>query len=124
VSLSGEEYQSKWGAVSDLEAVVISLPMSSRPPSTDGVEAALGTFNVMTMASGELETEFKFFLYCQEEDYYGGSFILIQAVVMKSPPSLTLTIKPSGEVVNSNKQKEKIDQLVELIRSALGEYMN
>lgn len=124
VSLSGEEYQSKWGAVSDLEAVVISLPMSSRPPSTDGVEAALGTFNVMTMASGELETEFKFFLYCQEEDYYGGSFILIQAVVMKSPASLTLTIKPSGEIVNSNKQKEKIDQLVELIRSALGEYMN
>lgn len=124
VSLSGEEYQSKWGAVSDLEAVVISLPMSSRPPSTDGVEAALGTFNVVTMASGELETEFKFFLYCQEEDYYGGSFILIQAVVMKSPASLTLTIKPSGEIVNSNKQKEKIDQLVELIRSALGEYMN
>ncbi|KAL7438936.1 hypothetical protein ACHAXH_003643 [Discostella pseudostelligera] len=125
VTLSGEEYQSKWGAVSDLEAVVISsLPMRSRPTSTDAVESALGTFNVMTMASGELETEFKFFLYCQEEDYFGGSYFLIQAVVTKAPSSLSLTIKPSGGDVDSNKQKEKIDQLVELIRSALGEYFN
>lgn len=125
VTLSGEEYQNKWGAVSDLEAVVISsLPMRSRPTSTDAVESALGAFNVMTMASGELETEFKFFLYCQEEDYFGGSYFLIQAVVTKAPSSLSLTIKPSGGNVDSNKQKEKIDQLVELIRSALGEYFN
>merc|ERR1719253_189812 len=114
VSLSGEEYQGKWGAVPDTEAVVISaLPMRSGPASTDVVEGALGTFNVFTMASGELPTEFKFFLYTQEEDAFGGGYFLIQAVVMKAPPSLTLTIKPCGGDLDPTKQKEKVDQLIE-----------
>ena len=121
VTLTGDEYQSKWGAVPDTEAVVISaLPMSAGPASTDVVEIALGNFNVMTMASGELPTEFKFFLYSQEEDAFGGGYFLVQAVVMKAPASLTLTIKPSGGDADPNKRKEKIDQLVELIKSALG----
>lgn len=124
VTLTGEEYQSKWGAVPDTEALFISaLPMRSAPTSTDAVEGALGTFNVYTMASGELPTEFKLFLYGQEEDTFGGSYFLIQAVVMKAPSSLTLTIKPSGGDVDPNKRKEKMDQLVELIKSALGEYL-
>ena len=61
VSLTGEEYQSKWSAVSDLEAVVVSTPMRFGPTLTDVVEGALGAFNVMTMVSGELPAEFKFF---------------------------------------------------------------
>jgi AP-4 complex subunit beta-1 len=124
VSITGEEYQSKWSAVSDAEAVVISTPMRSGPTSTDAVEVALGAFNVMTMASGELPAEFKFFLYGVEEDYFGGGYFLIQAVVMKAPSSLTLTIKPCGGDVDPIKRKEKIDQLVELIKSALGEYLH
>lgn len=124
VSLNGEDYQSRWGAVPDTEAVVISaLPMRAGPTSTDSIEGALGTFNVYTMASGELPTEFKLFLYSQEEDTFGGGYFLIQAVVMKSPPSLSLTIKPSGGDVDPNKRKEKIDQLVELVKSALGEFL-
>ena len=63
VSITGKEYQSKWSAVSDLEAVIISTPMRFGPTSIDVVEGALGTFNVMTMVSGELLAEFKFF--CQ-----------------------------------------------------------
>mmetsp|Transcript_5771 Transcript_5771/g.10429 ORF Transcript_5771/g.10429 Transcript_5771/m.10429 type:complete len:305 (-) Transcript_5771:120-1034(-) len=125
VSLTGEDYQNKWGAVPDTEAVVISaLPMSSGPSSTDAVEGSLSTFNVYTMASGELPTEFKFFLYGQEEDAFGGGYFLIQAVVMKAPSSLTLTIKTIGGDVDPNKRKEKIDQLIELIKSALGQYVS
>lgn len=119
-SISDEEYQRKWSAISDAKAVIISAPMRSGPASTDAVEWALCAFNVMTMASGDLTTEFKFFLYCQEEDYFGGGYFLIQAVVMKAPTSLSLTIKPSGV---DRDPKEKIDQLVELIKSALGEYL-
>ena len=62
VSITGEEYQSKWSAVSDLEAVVVSTPMRFGPTSTDVVEGALGgAFNVMTMVTRELPAEFKFF---------------------------------------------------------------
>eukprot|EP00985_Skeletonema_marinoi_P014260 scaffold7206_cov143-Skeletonema_marinoi.AAC.2 len=119
LSLSGEDYQSKWGSIPDSEAVVISgLPMASAPPSTDVVEGALSAFSVFTMASGELPTEFKFFLYAQEEESFGGCYFLIQAVALKQPSSLNLTIKPVGG--DPNKQKEKVDQLVELIKSALG----
>lgn len=118
LSLSGEDYQSKWGSVPDSEAIVISgLPMGSAPPSTDVVEGALSAFSVFTMASGELPAEFKFFLYAQEDS---GCYFLIQAVALKQPSSLNLTIKPVGVDADPNKRKEKIDQLVELIKSALG----
>jgi AP-4 complex subunit beta-1 len=123
-SITGDEYQNMWSAVSDLEAVIISTNMRTGPTSTDAVEGSLGAFNVMTMASGELPTEFKFFLYGREEDYYGGGYFLIQAVVMKAPPSLNLTIKSSGGDADPIKRKEKIEQLVELIKSALGEYLH
>jgi hypothetical protein len=63
VSIAGEEYQRKWSAASDMEAVVVSTPMRFGPTSMDVVEGALGAFNVMTMASGELPAEFTFF--CQ-----------------------------------------------------------
>ena len=61
VSITGKEYQSKWSAVSDLEVVVVSTPMRFGPTSTDVAKGALGTFNVMTMVSGEPPAEFKFF---------------------------------------------------------------
>ncbi|KAL7518604.1 hypothetical protein ACHAWX_003418 [Stephanocyclus meneghinianus] len=119
VSLTGDEYQSKWGSVPDAEAVVVSaLQMRSAPSSTDAVESSMSAFHIFTMASGELPTEFKFFLYCQEE---GGEYFLIQAVAQKTPPSLSLTIKPHGGENNPNKRREKIDQLVELIKTSLGE---
>ncbi len=121
LSLSGEDYQGKWGSVPDSEAIVLSgIPMSSAPPSTDVVEGALSAFSVFTMASGELPTEFKFFLYAQEEDTFGGCYFLAQAVALKQPSSLNLTIKPIGGDADPNKRKEKVDQLVELIKSALG----
>jgi hypothetical protein len=115
VSLTGDEYQSKWGAVPDAETVVVSaLPLRLAPSSTDVVESSLSAFNVFTMASGELPTEFKFFLYCQEE---AGGYYLIQAVVQKAPASLTLTIKPHG----GDNDRNKIDQVVELMKTSLGE---
>jgi hypothetical protein len=121
LSLSGEDYQSKWGSIPDSEAIVISgLPMGSAPPSTEVVEGALSAFSVFTMASGELPTEFKFFLYAQEEESLGGCYFLVQAVALKQPSSLNLTIKPVGGDADPNKRKEKVDQLVELIKSALG----
>ena len=61
VSITGKEYQSKWSAVSDLEAVVVSTLMRFGPTLADVVKGALGAFNVMTMVSGELPAEFKFF---------------------------------------------------------------
>ena len=90
--------------------IVSALPLRLAPSSTGVVESSLSAFNVFTMASGELPTEFKFFLYCQEE---AGGYYLIQAVVA----SLTLTIKPLG----GDNDLNKIDQAVELMKTSLDE---
>jgi len=42
---------------------------------------------------------------------------------MKVPPTLTLTIKPSGGDMDPNKRKEKMDQLVKVIKVALRGYL-
>ena len=114
VSLSGDEYQTKWGSVPDTDAIVFSaLPLNTPPTSTDTIERSLGAFYLFTMASGELPTEFKLFLYCQEE---AGGFYLVQAVVQKAPASLSLTVKTHG----CHSDPTKINQVVELIKTALG----
>ena len=114
VSLSGDEYQTKWGAIADSDSTVASLPLKLAPASTDAVESSLSTLNIFTMASGELPAEFKFFLYCQEE---AGGFYLIQTVVQKAPPSLTLTVKTHG----CQSDASKVNQVLELIKKSIGE---
>ena len=45
------------------------IPLSGVPPGTSIVEQTLATVNVFTMASGELPTELKFFLYGQDSGF-------------------------------------------------------
>lgn len=113
VTMSGDVYQSIWGSISDGDATVTTIPLNAVPSSTDAVEEALAKNNIMTMASGELPTEFKFFLYAK--DTSDVSFLL-QGNVSKSPGEalLIITIKATGGATDA-----KIEQLVELIRSSL-----
>ena len=118
-TLSGEEYQSKWGAVSDAEAHVICFSLSSLPPSTDAVEAPLDGVSVKIMASGELETELKFFLYGQESSP-SNALYLVQATISKTmtPIEMFLTVKicgPGG--------REKAEQFVEVIKASLSSFI-
>lgn len=110
--LTGEEYQSKWGSVSDGDAHVSIVPLKGQPESTDAIEVPLGQASVKTMASGELPTECKFFLYAQE----GETYFLIQATIAKntSPVEMMVTTKVCGPG-----GREKVDQLMELIQSSL-----
>merc|ERR1712157_640839 len=89
VSMTGDNYQSLWGANADAASMVI--PLKTQPASTSDVEIALASHRIYTMASGELPTEYKFFLYCQEEDTQ--KFILIQVAMRKTPLELDLVFK-------------------------------
>ena len=113
VTMSGEEYQSLWGSISDAEATVTTVPLNAVPTSTDVVEEALASNNVMTMASGELPTEFKFFLYAKDTS---GVLFLLQGNVSKTPGEalMIVTIKSTEQNVS-----DKIEQLVETLRSSL-----
>ena len=116
-SLSGDEYQNLWGTINDSEAIVTMIPMKSIPGSTDEVEAKLAKNNIMTMASGELPTEFKFFLYAQESASSG--FVLIQGNIDKQSGEalLLLTCKVSGGDGLLN--QKKIDILTAVMTQSL-----
>ena len=121
VSLSGEEYQGKWGAVADSDATTIVIPLTALPPSADAVEGPLGGAAVSTMASGDLPTEIKLFLYAKEKAGSGTTF-LIQSSISKDPTNLamTMTVKCSGGDPASN--PDKVSMLDGIIRSTLSSY--
>jgi vesicle coat complex subunit len=112
ISLSGEEYQTKWSSVPDADAHVSIVPLKAQPVSTDAIEVPLGQLSVKTMASGELPTESKFFLYAQDDQNY----FMIQATIAKNttPAEMMMTTKVCGPG-----GREKVDQLMELIQSSL-----
>lgn len=113
-TITGEEYQHHWGAIPDAEALVTAVSVSSMPSNTDQVEQALAAYNILTMASGELPNEFKFFLYAADEA--SSELFLIQSNLSKNgEPLLILTIKATGASA-----ARKAELLVDIVRSALG----
>jgi AP-4 complex subunit beta-1 len=116
VVLTGEEYQSKWEGISDADSIVSTIALRALPSNTDQVEKALAGMSVMTMASGELPGEFKFFLYA--EDSNSGSTFLIQSNIEKTPdPLMIITMKVSG--TGGGTDQQKVDQLTEMMSLAL-----
>eukprot|EP00980_Cylindrotheca_fusiformis_P020612 scaffold7679_cov134-Cylindrotheca_fusiformis.AAC.3 len=119
IVMTGDEYQSKWAAISDSEAIVSTVSLAGVPASTDEIEAALSSISVSTMASGELPAEFKFFLYAK--DASSGNFFLIQSNIGKSgEPLMIITIKISGHTLSGEGQQHQVDRLIQEIQRALG----
>eukprot|EP00934_Nitzschia_sp_Nitz4_P004086 Nitzschia sp. Nitz4//scaffold246_size28974//20458//23101//NITZ4_008086-RA/size28974-snap-gene-0.4-mRNA-1//-1//CDS//3329543924//4076//frame0 len=116
VSLSSADYQAKWGAISEKDSIVSIVGLRGIPSSPAEVEQALSASSVFTMASGELPTEIKFFLYAQDANT--GAILLLQANINKNDePSMVLTIKVAGG--NSATDQTMVEQLTQIIQSAL-----
>jgi len=115
VTMTGEAFQSIWESISDSEANVSAVPLQSLPPSTDHVESKLLQKNVMTMASGELPNEFKFFLYAQDSNT-NATFLIQGNLEKTAEPLMIVTVKVSG--ANGDGASE-MEQLVEIITAAL-----
>jgi AP-4 complex subunit beta-1 len=117
-TMTGEEYQAKWGAIAEADSIVTTVMLRSVPASTDVVEAALAACNVMTMASGELPAELKFFLYAH--DAASGGVFLIQSNIGKqdAEPIMILTVKVAGGA--GGNPQPMVDQLMEVVQAALG----
>lgn len=116
VALTGEEYQSKWESISEADSIVSTIALRALPSTTDQVEKALAGMSVMTMASGELPGEFKFFLYA--EDSNSGSTFLIQSNIEKTPdPLMIITMKVAG--TGGGTDQQKVDQLIQMMSLAL-----
>jgi hypothetical protein len=118
VTMTGDEYQSKWAAISDADAIVSTVALSNVPATTGEVESKLAGYSVVTMASGELPTEFKFFLYAKEA--ITGNMFLIQSNIGKAgEPLMIVTVKVSSDAGSAN-QQQQVDHLIREIQKALG----
>ena len=71
------------------------IPVGMGVLTTDSIEQALAANGVMTMASGELPNEFKFFLYAQDSD---SNLYLIQSNVEKSAEPLMIVTVKAGRI--------------------------
>jgi hypothetical protein len=119
VTMTGDEYQSKWASTSDADAIVSTVSLRTIPASTGEIESALSAFSVFTMASGELPTELKFFLYAQ--DAGSGCVFLLQSNIGKTgEPLMIITIKVSGENLSAHQRQDRADKLVQTMQRALG----
>eukprot|EP00559_Dactyliosolen_fragilissimus_P003996 CAMPEP_0184858358 /NCGR_PEP_ID=MMETSP0580-20130426/3480_1 /TAXON_ID=1118495 /ORGANISM="Dactyliosolen fragilissimus" /LENGTH=1088 /DNA_ID=CAMNT_0027354473 /DNA_START=179 /DNA_END=3445 /DNA_ORIENTATION=+ len=118
-TISGEDYQSKWASVPDADALVSAVPFRSVPSSTDAIETPLTSVAVLTMASGDLPTELKFFLYAQ--DVSDGTIYLVQANIAKTggEGDLLLTVKACGV---SLVERQRTLSFVEIIKNALSSF--
>lgn len=109
-AMTGDDYQNKWSAMPDAQATVSTIPLPRLPANTDVIEAQLSDASVKTMASGELATEFKFYLYAADMN---GCLYLIQSNIEKTAePLMILTIKDMEGVGQT-------EQLVQAITKAL-----
>lgn len=118
-SLTGEEYQSKWGGIADSDAIGLMIPLKALPPTTDSVEQPLTSASVVTMASGDLPTELKFFLYAK--DRASPAVYLLQASIFKDSLAMSLTFKCSdGDPMGIQENANKIEAI---FRSALSTYV-
>jgi hypothetical protein len=116
--MSDTDYQSLWASVPDADAIVSTVPLASLPASTGHVENVLDVVGIKTMASGDLPSELKFFLYAQ--DSASSCFFLIQANVEKSSPQeplMIVTVKISGTIPGT--PQSMTDQLIGKLSEAM-----
>jgi AP-4 complex subunit beta-1 len=117
--ITGERYQQVWAATSDVEATTVVIPLKFLPAMNE-IETAFNQAKILTMASGELSTEFKFFLFAQEPD--GGVTFLLQVIITKPPSdvSLSVTVKTDSE---TNQGVEKSHCLIDTVKGALARFI-
>lgn len=85
-------FQSKWTNNRVVGSVNVQLP--TLPPQSD-IEAAFAANHVLTMASGDVGPQYKFFFYAQDAQ---GRVFLAETVVDKGERMLRATIKGDDEV--------------------------
>lgn len=86
--LDPASFQGKWGSLAPVGAISMR---AARLPSTTEVEAMARAQNISTIASGDVQTALKFFMYGQ--DAVTGSYTLFELVLDKGTGAITGTVK-------------------------------
>jgi len=113
-AMTSDDYQSQWGSISDTQAFHSTVSLRTQPTSTEMVENLLQQASIKPMASGELPSELKFFLYAK--DSRRNSVILIQLSISKGTPQITasFTLK-----LNTDDSHDYYHRIMDHMRHAL-----
>lgn len=98
-------FQSQWGSRPVVAEVVVQLP--TLPPQNE-LEQAFASRGIVTMASGDVGSQYKFFFYAQDTQ---GRYFLSETLVEKANRTLRATIKGVDEASGS--------QFADLLRRVL-----
>ncbi|RLN60233.1 hypothetical protein BBJ29_004816 [Phytophthora kernoviae] len=88
-------FQGQWGSRPVVAEAVVQLP--TLPPQSE-LEAAFASRGIVTMASGDVGPQYKFFFYAQDTQ---GRFFLSETIVEKSNGTLRATIKGDSEAAGA-----------------------
>ncbi|KAL4085633.1 hypothetical protein PRIC1_014969 [Phytophthora ramorum] len=88
-------FQGQWGSRPVVAEVVVQLP--NLPPQSE-LEQAFASRGIVTMASGDVGTQYKFFFYAQDTQ---GRYFLSETLVEKANRTLHATIKGEDEASGS-----------------------
>ncbi|RLN80183.1 hypothetical protein BBJ28_00020018 [Nothophytophthora sp. Chile5] len=93
--MDAASFQGQWGSRPVVGEVVVQLP--TLPPQNE-LEQAFAARGIVTMASGDVGPQYKFFFYAQDTQ---GRFFLSETVVDKADCSLRATIKGENEAAGA-----------------------
>jgi hypothetical protein len=85
--LAPDAFQAKWGALGGGQALALR---AGRLPTTAEVEALARAGSLYTIASGDVGTHLKFYLYGRDAS---GAYALLEVVLDKSNGGITATLK-------------------------------
>ncbi|KAE8876273.1 Beta-adaptin-like protein A [Phytophthora fragariae] len=88
-------FQGHWGSRPVVAEVVVQLP--TLPPQSE-LEQAFASRGIVTMASGDVGPQYKFFFYAQDTQ---GRYFLSETLVDKASSTLRATIKGEDEASGS-----------------------
>ncbi|KAG1702612.1 hypothetical protein DVH05_009561 [Phytophthora capsici] len=88
-------FQGQWSSRSVVAEVVVQLP--TLPPQNE-LEQAFASRGIVTMASGDVGPQYKFFFYAQDTQ---GRYFLSETLVEKASSTLRATIKGEDEASGS-----------------------
>ncbi|KAI9908320.1 hypothetical protein PsorP6_016183 [Peronosclerospora sorghi] len=88
-------FQGQWGSKPVVAELVVQLPML--PPQNE-LEQAFASRGILTMASGDVGPQYKFFFYAQDTQ---GRYFMAETLVEKVSRALRATIKGEDQALGS-----------------------
>ncbi|CRG93241.1 AP-4 complex subunit beta, putative [Plasmodium gallinaceum] len=113
-NINPEEYQEQWNLLSEKNNEKIYLRKNYHNLKLETIDELITKYNIITLASGEIDQCLKFYLYSQ---FYTMHYIFIELIFDKTENSINWILKSNCENINL------IEQFTDCFRDIFIDYM-